>query len=146
MKAIDLNHPDPLRRKLVLAGALVLAFPALAQDPRVSEAQAVGMAWLALADADNAAGTYAAAAKRFRDTVPADQWPAAFAQARGQFGKNLRRTIVSIQPNSGSAEVKGEFVVMVFRAEFERREQAVETVTLEREADGKWRVAGYLMR
>lgn len=140
---------DP-RRRLVLAAlsacALVATLPALGQDPRLSEAQGVAMAWLALADADDAPGTYAMAAKRFRDTVPSDKWPAAFAQARGQFGKNLRRTIVSIQPSEGSAEVKGEFVVLIFRAEFERRPQAIETITLEREPDGKWRVAGYLMR
>ncbi len=144
-----MTHVDPWRRlalAALAAGALVAACPALAQDPRLSEAQAVAMAWLALADADDAAGTYAAAAKRFRDTVPADKWPTAFAQARGQFGKNLRRTIVSIQPSEGSAGVKGEFAVLIFRAEFDRRSQAIETVTLEREADGKWRVAGYLMR
>ena len=35
---------------------------------------------------------------------------------------------------------------MIFRSEFEKRADAIETLTLEREADGKWRVAGYLMR
>lgn len=140
---------NPGRRKalaVLSACALVAAFPALAQDPRLTEAHAVGMAWLVMADADDAKGTYNAAAKRFQATVPPDKWPEALRTARGQFGKSLRRAIVSTQTSSGTTEVPGEFVVMIFRSEFERRADAIETITLEREADGKWRVAGYLMR
>ena len=36
--------------------------------------------------------------------------------------------------------------MVVFRTEFGLRDMATETVTLEREADGNWRVVGYLMR
>lgn len=137
------------RRKALLALSactLVAALPALAQDPRLSEAHAAGMAWLVLADADDAAGTYRTAGKRFRDAMPEDKWPGAFKTARGQFGRSLRRTIVSTQPSGGTPGAPGEFVVMIFRAEFEKRADAVETLTLERETDGKWRVVGYLMR
>jgi len=140
---------NPGRRKALAAlaaCALVAAFPALGQDPRLSEAHAAGMAWLKLADADDAAATYKTAAKRFRDAMPEDKWPVAFRTARGQFGKNLRRAIVSTQPSNGAPGTQGEFVVMIFRAEFEKRTDAIETLTLEREADGQWRVAGYLMR
>lgn len=140
-------HPGRRKALAVLSAcALVVALPARAQDPRLSEAHAAGMAWLRLADADDAAGTYKTAAKRFHDAMPEDKWPPAFQAARGQFGKNLRRTIVSTQPSNGAPGAPGEFVVMVFRAEFEKRPDAIETLTLEHEADGKWRVAGYLMR
>lgn len=104
------------------------------------------MAWLALADADDASGTYKTAGKRFHDAMPEDKWPQAFQMARGQFGRNIRRTIVSTQPSNGTQSTPGEFVVMVFRAEFEKRADGIETLTLEREPDGKWRVVGYLMR
>ncbi len=130
----------------LVAASLAAAFPALAQDPRLSEAHSAGMTWLVLADADDVAGTYDTAAKRFRDAITQAQWASALHAARSQFGKNLRRTIVSVQPSTGTAAVPGEFVVMIFRAEFEKRPDAVETLTLERDADGKWRVAGYLMR
>ena len=126
--------------------ALVVAFPALAQDPRLTEAQGVGMAWLALADADDVAGTYRTAAARFRSTVPESKWAEAFRGVRGQFGKHVRRAVVSSAPSNGTPEVPGEFVIMIFRSEFEKRPDAIETLTLQREPDGKWRVAGYLMR
>lgn len=136
------------RRALAVLGAcaLVAALPALAQDPRLTQAQAAGKAWLVLADADDASRTYKTAAARFRKTVPEDKWPEAFRVARGQFGKNLRRALVSTQPSNGTPTDPGEFVVMIFRSSFEKRDDAVETLTIEREADGTWRVAGYLMR
>ncbi len=137
------------RRKALLAlacGALAVSFPAFGQDPRLSEAHSAGMAWLVLVDADDVAGTYDSAARRFHDAMPREQWGQALQAARDQFGRNLRRAIVSIQPSSGTPTTPGEFVVMVFRSEFEKRPDAVETLTLERDADGKWRVAGYLMR
>ncbi|MCC6868526.1 MAG: DUF4019 domain-containing protein [Burkholderiales bacterium] len=140
---------DLARRKALIAfvaGALAASFPALGQDPRLSEAHSAGMAWLVLADADDATGTFDTAAKRFHEAMPRERWAQALRAARDQFGKNLRRTIVAVQPSSGTAAAPGEFVVMIFRAEFEKRPDAVETLTLEREADGKWRVAGYLMR
>lgn len=144
-----MTYCNRARRKALAAlsvGALVCACPALAQDPRLSQAQSAGMAWLALADADDAAATYATASKRFRDTMPLAQWGPGFAQVRGQFGKIVRRTIVSTQPSNGPPEAPGQFVVMIFRSEFEKRPQGVETLTIEHEPDGAWRVAGYLMR
>lgn len=136
------------RRALVALAACAIAVgsPVLAQDPRLSEAHGAGMAWLALVDVDDVAGTYKTAAKRFHDAMPEDRWAQALQAARDKFGKNVRRTIVSTQPSNGTPSTPGEFVVMIFRAEFEKRPDAVETLTLEREADGRWRVAGYLMR
>jgi Protein of unknown function (DUF4019) len=35
---------------------------------------------------------------------------------------------------------------VLFRTAFEKKTDAAETVTLEREPDGKWRVIGYTIR
>jgi hypothetical protein len=37
-------------------------------------------------------------------------------------------------------------VLLVFRSSFAKKIDSGETVTLEREADGAWRVIGYLIR
>jgi hypothetical protein len=37
-------------------------------------------------------------------------------------------------------------MTVVFRADFEKRGIGTESLTLEREDDGKWRVIGYLMK
>ena len=138
------------RRTLLAASAafaLAWALPAAAQDPRFSEAQASARAWLKDADANDAAATYTNAAARFRAALSQEQWAAALTKTRTEFGPSVRRTIaVTELPQPGSGTPPGDFVVIRFRSEFEKRPQAVETVTLEREADGKWRVVGYLMR
>jgi hypothetical protein len=138
-------------RRTLLAATAVFALawglPVAAQDPRFSEAQATARAWLKDADANDAAATYANAAARFRSALSQERWTAAMAKTRAEFGSSVRRTIaVTGVPQPGSGTPPGDFVVIRFRSEFEKRPQAVETVTLEREADGKWRVVGYLMR
>ena len=42
--------------------------------------------------------------------------------------------------------VEGEYASLVFRTSFANQADARETVTLERESDGAWRVVGYFIR
>ena len=138
-------------RRAVLAAlaawAIACALPANAQDPRSSEAQAAAREWLALVDANDTVGTYNAAAKRFQQAMPVDQWTAAMNQARQQFGATKQRTMIVTEPPTPGKEVPpGDFLVIIFRTEFENRSTGTETLTVEREQDGKWRVVGYLMR
>jgi hypothetical protein len=138
-------------RRRVVAGlaacAIVLALPALAQDPRASEAHAAALDWLKLADANDAKSTYDIAAKRFKETTPQEKWAEAMAQARERFGPIETRTLLTAQPPKPGPDVPpGDFLVVVFRTEYAKRKTGTETLTLERESDGKWRVVGYLMR
>lgn len=138
-------------RRLALAALAAFAWmtmlPAQAQDPRASEAQAAARAWLVLSDAGDAAGTYTTSAAKFKSAMTAEQWGAAMAKAREQFGPVERRTITgTATPLPGPDIPPGEYVVIQYRTEFAKRPQGSETMTLEREADGKWRVVGYLMR
>jgi hypothetical protein len=127
--------------------ALVAAWPAIGQVPRFSAAQSAARDWLALADADDAVGTYANASEKFKQAMAGDQWALAMKRARDQFGAVQRRTVVRTgSPAPGPDVPPGEFVVIQYRSEFAKRPQGTETVTLEREADGKWRVVGYLMQ
>jgi len=129
------------------AGTAAAAFPALAQDPQQSVARAATLSWLELADAGNGPGSYGAAAKRFRDAMSEEQWTAALRRARERFGPMKRRTFLVVRPPEPTNDTPtGEFLVVMFRTEFGLRDSATETLTLEREADGKWRVVGYLIR
>jgi hypothetical protein len=138
------------RRALLAAlpvWAVAAAVPALAQDPQQSAARAATLAWLELADAGNGPATYNAAAKRFRDAISGEQWNAGLRSARDRFGPMKRRTFISVRPpEPGKDTPPGEFLIVIFRTEFGLRDSATETLTLEREADGRWRVVGYLIR
>ena len=55
------------------ASTLGLVAPALAQDPRTSEAQQQARDWLALSDAGDAKATYAGASAKFRSALTVEQ-------------------------------------------------------------------------
>ena len=138
-------------RRALLAALVVWAFasalPAAAQDPMITEAQRTALDWLSVVDADNATASYAAAAAKFRNAMTPEQWAGAMTQARTQFGAFQRRTFAGAQmPEEGPNRPQGEFVMVIFRSGFEKRETVVETVTLERESDRKWRVVGYSLK
>jgi hypothetical protein len=131
----------------LLAFVLTAALPAHAQDPHYSEAQAAAREWLALADANDTVATYNAAAKRFQETMPVDKWSAAMNQVRAQYGATQKRTTIGVETSTHAAGLPpGEFIMIAYRTEFEKRGTGTETLTLEHESDGKWRVVGYLMR
>jgi len=138
------------RRAMLAAfsACLVLgALPAAAQDPRVSAAQGASLDWLLLSDKNDAAGTYAAASKRFQEAISLEKWTEAMTKAHERFGQVLRRTHIRTQaPTPNKNTPPGEFIVLFYRTDFEKRQTGTETVTLEHESDGKWRVVGYLMQ
>jgi len=139
------------RRRALLAlalwsGAAMLAAPALAQDPRTSEAQRVAREWLALSDAGDAKATYAAASAKFKGSMSVEQWEQALAKARAPYGAVKARTLTAAQPALQAPNMPdGVYVLLLYRTNFAARDMA-ETITMEREADGAWRVVGYSIR
>ena len=119
----------------------------LAQDPRASEAQAAARAWLAITDSGDADASWAAAGKRFQAAIDQAGWRQALAQARGPFGKTLSRAATSTRLETNPPGLpEGEYAVIIFDTSFEKATRAGESVTLDREPDGKWRVIGYVIR
>ena len=103
--------------------------------------------WLAMADADDAPGTWTAAASLFRQAVPAEQWTHSLRAARAPLGAVVSRTLRDAQAaNELPGAPDGEYVVLQFDTQFERKRAAVETVTPMRDTDGMWRVSGYFIR
>jgi hypothetical protein len=111
------------------------------------EAEQAARAWLAMADAGDAAGTWKAAASLFRRAVDEEQWARTLSVARGPLG-----TVVTRALREGRAATElpgapdGEYVVFQFDTQFEHKRAAVETVTPMRDTDGSWRVSGYFIR
>lgn len=112
-----------------------------------TRAEAAALQWLALADAADAARTWAEAASLFRAAVPQDQWARSLTAARAPLGAVISRTLRQAQPMTempGAPD--GEYVVFQFDTRFEHKRSAVETVTPMRDADGTWRVSGYFIK
>ena len=120
---------------------------ALAQDPRATAAQSAAVAWLALVDDGEADASWAAAGQKFRAALTLEKWREALLKARTPFGKTLSRAAIStkIETNPKDAP-EGEYAALIFDTSFENAARAGESVTMEHESDGNWRVIGYVIR
>jgi Protein of unknown function (DUF4019) len=141
----------PVRRetlRALVATVCMLAAGSFAQDPKSILAQKAAREWLAKTDKVDAAASYDAAGAKFKEAVTVDRWMEALQKARGPLGALDQRSIFQTTfdkklPDGGP---EGEYVLVMYRTAFAKKADSVETVTLEREKDGVWRVIGYFVR
>jgi len=136
-----------LRVVLRLIAVLCLACAAggaVAQDPRMTAVQTAARTWLAIVDRGDAKAAWDAGGKKFRSTLSAAQWAEALAKERTLNGAVTRRTVGPARFHASVPGLpEGEYVQILFRTSFAKKPNGRESLTLEREADGQWRVIGY---
>lgn len=121
------------------------------EDSAKTAAVAAMEQWLSGIDSGDYAASWKDASKLFRVALTEGQWIQALDVARKPLGALEKRELASAVyeteiPNPLSKDpLKGEFVIAQFRTSFEDLRSAVETVTFERESDGKWRASGYFV-
>jgi Protein of unknown function (DUF4019) len=133
----------------VLAVVLLsTAAPLASEESPEKAAEAAAGSWLALVDAGKYGESWDAAASAFRDSVTRAQWEEALERVRTPFGKVVSRNLKSAKyaKEEGSKAPAGDYVILQFDTSFEKRPSSIETVTLMKEKDGSWKVAGYFIR
>jgi hypothetical protein len=135
-----------LPRRLLLAALCLtcVAGVALAQDPNVIAAQTATRQWLAFVDRGDAQTSWGAAGKKLQSANSVAFWADGLKKARARLGTVTRRTAGPARFQTtlpGSPD--GEYVQLLFSTSFANKANGRETLTMEREADGKWRVIGY---
>jgi hypothetical protein len=104
-------------------------------------------AWLAMMDQGRYGDAWEAASEGFRSSITREKWEIAAQEGRNAAGVLIARklrTATYTRQLPGAPE--GEYVAIVFDSRFERRSIAIELLTAQRSADGRWRVAGYSIR
>jgi hypothetical protein len=140
-----------VRRRLAIA-LLGLASlggqAALAQDARTTSVQQAARAFLALADRDDGNASWQIAGKQFQNAMTSAGWTEALHSVRVPLGSAGERALLSTKftTNFAGAAAEGDYALLLYRTSFANRTDARETVTLEREPDGEWRVIGYFIR
>lgn len=134
-------------RFCAIALSLVAASLAAGDAHGVAAAETAALAWLSLVDAGRYAESWTAAATRFRQAIPQEQWESKAEYGRGALGalksRKLRSaTFTSTLPGAPD----GEYVVIKLVSSFEQKAAAIETVTLLKDQDGTWRVSGYYIK
>jgi hypothetical protein len=135
-----------LPRRLLLAALSLTCVVgvALAQDPNVIAAQTAARQWLAFVDRGDAQTSWGAAGKKFQSANSVAVWADGLKKARARLGIVTRRTAGPTRFQTtlpGSPD--GEYAQLLFSTSFANKSNGRETLTMEREADGKWRVIGY---
>lgn len=116
---------------------------------RDAEAAAVAAAkaWLLLVDSEKYEESWDEAAELFKGAVTRGSWRQSMETVRKPLGKNISREVKSKSYSTSlPGAPDGEYVVVQFKASFENKKTAVETVTPMVDKDGKWRVSGYYIK
>ena len=109
-------------------------------------------AWLKLVDAGKYTESWAEASSVFKAAVSVDDWKAKIGDVRNPPapagpGKLLSRKVRSktyAEKLPGAPD--GKYVVILYDAKYERKGDALETITPMLDKDGKWRVSGYYIK
>ena len=120
---------------------------AQAQEPRATAAQAAARSWLALTDAGDVKGSLKAGGKKFQQALDSDSWDEALKKVRAPLGKVTSRSVLATKfQDTMPGGPNGEYALILFETNFSDVGTGRETVTLEHEPDGVWRVIGYFIR
>jgi hypothetical protein len=129
---------------IAIVVCFLLAFPAAGQDS--TRAQQAAQSWLALVDRGEYGEGYDAAGAIFKKTVTREKWIAIVEKALASLGGVKSRTVKSTTFSSTAPGApNGQYALIQYNTTFERKEAALENVTVVREGDGTWRVVGYFI-
>ena len=128
----------------VLTG-LFLTAAAQADGPK--DALDAGKAAIETIDKGNYAESWEQSAGVFKEAVQKDQWASQLQAVRAPLGSVVSRTVLgSQQVNALPGAPPGDYVVISYKTTFQSKPQTVETFTVQKASDGKWRMAGYYIR
>ncbi len=103
--------------------------------------------WLKLTDAKKYSVSWQTAAKVFKSAVTADQWAKAAASARDPLGDLVSRDLFHDQLTTTLPGMPdGLYLVLRYATRFANKAHAVESITVMKDPDGTWRVAGYFIK
>lgn len=121
--------------------------PTADEPAYVDAAEAAARSWLQKLDAGDYRGTWDSAAAPFRKAITRDKWEAdvgAVRKAVGALQERNNRGARFTRSLPGAPD--GDYVLIQNDTRFQNKSAAIETVTMAREADGVWRLAGYFVR
>lgn len=133
----------------LIACLLVSAGAPAAQSTEASEAaaQQAADAWLKVIDAGNLGKAWDQASTMFRTVVPRRDFEKKMKAARAPLGKFVFRKLSGKRlTHELPGGPGGTYVILEYGAQFQKKERAVETVTMMLDTGGKFRGAGYDVR
>lgn len=152
IKSVPVVQSAPLGRNFQIHGFktleealnLVKSFPSLKPEKKAEEA----LVWLAGIDQGQYADSYETTSPYFKSIISKGKWTEVLAKTREPFGAFDRvRNLTELKEQKTLYDLPdGDYRVLRFETRFEKKHQAIETVTLQKDKDGEWRVIDYLIK
>ncbi len=132
---------------LLLAIGFTLAGAPLPAEGPENAAEQSAKAWLALVDAGKYGESWSSAAEAFKAVLSQAQWQEALEKVRAPLGKVVSRKLKGAKfTREIPGAPAGEYVVIQYDTDFEKKSGAVETITPMKDKGGAWRVSGYYIK
>ena len=134
-------------KNLILIILLIPAFIFSQNKKENKKAQMAATNWLVQIDNGEYLESWDNAAQYFQNQILQDRWSAALKASRGPLGNSTSRNINSSEFRSelpGAPD--GNYYILTYNSSFENKASAIETITLTKGIDGKWRAVGYYIK
>jgi len=103
--------------------------------------------WMSLVNDGKYGESWDKAATFFKNAVTKSDWEKSLNGILPALGKLLSRELLSATfKTSLPGAPDGEYVVIQYKTKFEKKAEAIETVTPMKDTDGIWRVSGYFIK
>jgi hypothetical protein len=134
-----------MRTLLAFLFALILPMAAYAGDAK-TDAVAAAEAWLALVDAGNFSQSWKDASTLLQARVTPDAWEKSAKPIHDTLGAVVSRDLSGTElMDTLPGAPDGKYAIVRFKTKFAQKADAVETVTMFREATA-WKAAGYFIK
>lgn len=131
---------------LLMAGLTGCSISAANATNEVS-AEKAAQSWLALIDSGKYDQSWDATATIFQSATPKKAWANQVRSVRAMFGKVVSRKLKSATyTKTLPGAPDGNYVVIQYATKFEKKADAIETITPSMASDKRWRVSGYFIK
>src|SRR5450432_172693 len=131
-----------MKTALVSFFIFVIGLSVLMNAAPQDDAMSSALAWLKLVDSGKYIESDKQAAALFQKAASPEKWEMQLNVGRAPLGKLISRAEKSRKhATTLPGAPDGDYYLIQFNTAFEKKTEAVETVTMMREADGQWRVA-----
>jgi hypothetical protein len=132
---------------IIILGSIILTGALQANEVAEKGAITASSAWLSLVDEGNYIESWNQASGLFKAAVTKEQWQQSLKAFRPPLGKVVVRKLKSKQYTRAlPGAPDGEYVVIQYETTFEKKQSAIETITLMLDKGGIWRVSGYYIK
>ena len=134
---------------LILLITLSFALPTRAEEPSLDKFAALAAAeqFLLLLDQGNYQECWDEASELFRTAANKLKWEEQVGHMRDQYGAFISRQLRFAKEMQNLEGVpQGEYYFLIYGSSFAARDSVIETMTMRKEEDGRWRVSGYTIK